>query len=60
MAMAALRLFGIEEASVEIEDPFGVEDNCLDLAGYTLTIASDTGQMATHKTLSPALIDADD
>lgn len=49
MAMAALSLFGIEEASVEIEDPFGVEDNCLDMAAYTLTIARDTGQMAAHK-----------
>jgi ion channel-forming bestrophin family protein len=50
MAMAALSLFGIEEASVEIEDPFGPEDNCLDMAAYTLTIARDCGQMATHKT----------
>ena len=46
--MASLSLFGIEEASVEIEDPFGMEDNCLDMAAYTLTIARDTGQMAAH------------
>ena len=49
MAMAALSLFGIEEASVEIEDPFGKEDNCLDMPAYTLTIARDCGQMAAHK-----------
>lgn len=60
MAMASLSLFGIEEASVEIEDPFGVEDNCLDMAAYTLTIARDTCQMATHKTATPELIEADD
>ncbi len=58
MAMAALSLFGIEEASVEIEDPFGVEDNCLDMAAYTLTIARDTGQMATHKPTFQGLADA--
>jgi putative membrane protein len=55
MAMAALSLFGIEEASVEIEDPFGTEDNCLDMAAFTLTIARDTGQMAAHKAPSQAL-----
>ena len=58
MAMAALSLFGIEEASVEIEDPFGTEENCLDMAAYTLTIARDTGQMAAHKTSSQVLVDA--
>jgi putative membrane protein len=58
MAMAALSLFGIEEASVEIEDPFGVEDNCLDMEAYTLTIARDTGQMAAHKTSSQLLAEA--
>ena len=55
MAMASLSLFGIEEASVEIEDPFGTEDNCLDMEAYTLTIARDTGQMAAHKTSSQVL-----
>jgi putative membrane protein len=56
MAMAALSLFGIEEASVEIEDPFGTEDNCLDMAAYTLTIARDCGQMANHKDSSQLLV----
>ena len=55
MAMASLSLFGIEEASVEIEDPFGREDNCLDMPAYTLTIARDTGQMAAHKNSSELL-----
>ena len=60
VAMASLSLFGIEEASVEIEDPFGVEDNCLDMGAYTLTIARDTGQMAAHKKSSPALVEAEE
>jgi putative membrane protein len=59
MAMASLSLFGIEEASVEIEDPFGTEDNCLDMAAYTLTIARDTGQMAVHKGTSQVLAGPD-
>jgi putative membrane protein len=49
MAIVALGLFGMEEASVEIEDPFGTDDNCLDMVTYTVTIARDTGQMASHK-----------
>jgi len=49
MAIVALALFGIEEASVEIEDPFGLEENCLDMVTYTVTIARDTGQMARRK-----------
>lgn len=49
MAIIALGLFGIEEASVEIEDPFGTADNCLDMEVYTTTVARDTGQMAHGK-----------
>jgi ion channel-forming bestrophin family protein len=49
MAIVSLGLFGIEEASVEIEDPFGLEENCLDMVTYTVTIARDTGQMASRK-----------
>jgi putative membrane protein len=49
MAIVALALFGIEEASVEIEDPFGLEENCLDMVTYTVTVARDTGQMAARK-----------
>ena len=48
MAVVSLGLFGMEEASVEIEDPFRTDDNCLDLNTYTLTIARDTGQLARH------------
>jgi len=59
MAMASLSVFGIEEASVEIEDPFGTEDNCLDMAAYTLTIARDTGQMAAHKHSSKLVVEAE-
>lgn len=49
MAIIALGLFGIEEASVEIEDPFGTAENCLDMEVYTTTVARDTGQMAHTK-----------
>ena len=46
VAIISLGLFGMEEASVETEDPFGRDENCLDLETYTLTIARDTGQLA--------------
>lgn len=46
VTVVAMGLFGMEEASVEIEDPFGTDDNCLDMQAYTLTIARDTGQLA--------------
>lgn len=46
MAIIALALFGIEEASVEIEDPFGRDENCLDMETYTMGIARDAGQVA--------------
>jgi len=49
MAIISLALFGIEEASVEIEDPFGTAPNCLDMEVYTTTVARDTGQMAMGK-----------
>lgn len=51
MAIVALGLFGMEEASVETEDPFGTDENCLDMVTYTLTIARDTGQMARGKSI---------
>jgi ion channel-forming bestrophin family protein len=38
----------MEEASVEIEDPFGTDGNCLDMQAFTLTIARDVGQLAWH------------
>lgn len=46
MAIISLGLFGMEEASVETEDPFGKDENCLDLETYTLTISRDTGQLS--------------
>jgi putative membrane protein len=49
MGIIALGLFGMEEASVEIEDPFGKGENCLDMETYTMRIARDAGQMAASK-----------
>jgi len=49
VAVVSLGLFGMEEASVETEDPFGTRDNCLDMETYTLTIARDVGQLAMRK-----------
>jgi ion channel-forming bestrophin family protein len=49
VAIVSAGLFGIEEASVEIEDPFGIEDNCLDMETYTLGIIRDAGQTAARK-----------
>jgi putative membrane protein len=46
MGAIALGMLGLEEASVETEDPFGTEDNCLDLLACTVTIARDTAQLA--------------
>lgn len=48
MAIISLGLLGMEEASVEIEDPFGVDENCLDMPSYTQTIARDTSQLGEH------------
>jgi putative membrane protein len=49
MAIISLGLFGMEEASVEIEDPFGKDENCLDMETFTMRIARDAGQMAASK-----------
>jgi len=49
MAVVSLGLFGMEEASVETEDPFGKDENCLDLETFTLTIARDAGQLAAQR-----------
>ncbi|MBA4031692.1 MAG: hypothetical protein C0478_12495 [Planctomyces sp.] len=55
--VVSLALLGMEEASVEIEDPFGTDENCLNLEALTLTIARDTGQLAA---LKPAYVCDDD
>jgi putative membrane protein len=47
MAVLALGMFGMEETSLEIEDPFGSNPNCLDLDVLTITIARDTAQLAS-------------
>jgi putative membrane protein len=49
VCIVAIGLFGMEEASVEIEDPFGTLENCLDMGTYTITIARDVGQLAARK-----------
>lgn len=48
MAVLSLGMFGIEEASVDIEDPFGRNANCIDLDTLTLTVTRDTGQLARY------------
>jgi ion channel-forming bestrophin family protein len=58
VAMVSLGLFGVEEASVEIEDPFGLADNCLDLVTYTVTITRDAGQMAARKPPRQVLVES--
>jgi putative membrane protein len=55
MAIIALGLFGMEEASVEIEDPFGKDLNCLDMEAFTMGIARDGGQMAASKSAIVAI-----
>jgi ion channel-forming bestrophin family protein len=46
VATVAIGFFGIEEASVETEDPFDLELNSLDLEAFCLTIIRDTAQLA--------------
>jgi putative membrane protein len=55
MAIVALGLFGMEEASVETEDPFGRDENCLDMETFTMGIARDAGQMAATKSAIVAM-----
>jgi putative membrane protein len=55
MAIIALGLFGMEEASVEIEDPFSRDENCLDMETFTMRIARDAGQMAATKSAIVAI-----
>lgn len=57
VCIVALALFGMEEASVEIEDPFGTHENCLDMVTYTLTISRDAGQLAARKTGGMSTVD---
>jgi putative membrane protein len=55
IAIIALALFGMEEASVETEDPFGRGENCLDMETFTMAIARDAGQMAATRSASVAI-----
>jgi putative membrane protein len=56
MGIIGLSLFGIEEASVDIEDPFGKGENCLDMEVFTMRIARDAGQMAKSKSAIMAVV----
>ena len=47
-ALVALGMLGIEEAGVEIEDPFGLEPNDLPLEQICATIARDTAQLTRN------------
>ena len=49
VGLVSLGLFGMEEASVETEDPFGRDENCLDMEAFTMGIARDAGQMAATR-----------
>lgn len=46
VAIVSFGFFGIEEAGVEIEDPFGLDDNCLPLDAICVGIIRDTAQIA--------------
>jgi putative membrane protein len=46
IAVVSLGMLGIEEAGVEIEDPFGLEPNQLPLDAICETIARDTADLA--------------
>lgn len=48
MAVISFALLGMEETSVEVEDPFGRDDNCLNMDAFCLTIARDGGQLAAR------------
>ena len=45
VTVIAFGFFGIEEAGVEIEDPFGLEINCLPLEAICMTIIRDTAEV---------------
>ena len=45
VAIVSFGFFGIEEAGVEIEDPFGLDDNCLPLDALCVGIIRDSAQI---------------
>ena len=45
VAIVSFGFFGIEEAGVEIEDPFGLDDNCLPLEAICVGIIRDSAQV---------------
>lgn len=45
VAIVSFGFFGIEEAGVEIEDPFGMDDNCLPLDALCVGITRDSAQI---------------
>ena len=48
VTVIAFGFFGIEEAGVEIEDPFGMEINSLPLDALCVTIIRDTAELTRH------------
>jgi len=59
VAIISFGFFGIEEAGVEIEDPFGLEDNCLPLDAICVGIIRDTAQIAQAFPVLPQRPDSD-
>lgn len=59
VAIISFGFFGIEEAGVEIEDPFGMEDNCLPLDAICVGIIRDTAQIAQSFPVATQRPDAD-
>lgn len=45
VAVVSFGFFGIEEAGVEVEDPFDLDDNCLPLDALCMTIIRDTAAL---------------
>lgn len=50
VTVVAFGFFGIEEAGVEIEDPFGLEINSLPLDAICMTIIRDTAELTRQST----------
>jgi putative membrane protein len=60
VAILSFGFFGIEEAGVEIEDPFGLEDNCLPLDAICVGIIRDTAQLAQAFPVATQRTDVDE
>jgi putative membrane protein len=60
VAIVSFGFFGIEEAGVEIEDPFGMEDNCLPLDAICVGIIRDAAQVTQSFPVATQRKDVDD